>query len=95
MILYNITEIEAGKSYACKFKLHTLLDDSGYPVLDSTSPISAIDSYESVGVIVKRDVDAQMVEVLDTKRGLRKHLVPFDSVWDVDTVEWIDPDNQD
>jgi len=94
--LYNITEIEAGKSYACKFKIHTVLDEKWRPAIpNSTSAPSTVGSYESVGVIVKRDVDAQIVELLDTKRGLQAHRVPFENIWDVDTVEWIDPDNQD
>ena len=92
--LFDITEIEAGKSYACKFRLQTVLDSEGRPAIpDSTSKASVAGSYESLGVIVKRDIDSKIVELLDTNNDLQVHHVPFENIWDVDTIEWIDPDN--
>lgn len=90
--MYDIMEIEAGSSYACKFRLTTVLDELNRPYTpNSTHQPVGVGEYESVGVIVKRDVDAKIVELLDTRHGLHKHYVSFDNLWDVDSVEWINP----
>ena len=87
----NIQDIEVGKSYACKFKVRTLLDNLGRPAPNlSDQPLAGEGNYESIGVIEIRDTEKQMVQVVDEKSS-KKFVVPFADIWDIDTVDWTDP----
>jgi len=45
--------------------------------------------YKGVGVIVKRDLEAELLELRDTASG--KHfVVGFADVTDIDRVEWVE-----
>ena len=87
----DIKEIEVGKSYACKFKVNTLLDDLGRPAPNlSDRPIGGTGMYESVGVLMQRDLDQELVKLRDEKSS-KEFVIPFSDIWDVDEVEWIEP----
>lgn len=83
----HITEISAGQSYACRFRLQTVLDEKGYPA-NPTSPPVRFGTFESLGIIVKRDTEAELVELLD-QHSKEKYIVPFSDIWDVDTIDWV------
>jgi hypothetical protein len=85
--MLTINDIQAGKSYACKFKIKTLLDRGGEPST-KLSENSDIKDYESFGVIQQRDMQNKLLTIIDQKTNI-KFVVDFDSVWDIDTVEWI------
>lgn len=85
--MLTVNDIEAGKSYACKFKVKTLLDYNGTPT-EVISEDNKISDYESFGIIQQRDVEKHLLSIIDQNTNL-KFIVDFDSVWDVDTVEWI------
>lgn len=87
----KIQDIEVGKSYACKFKVETMLDDLGRPAPNlSDVPLKGKGMYESIGVIEIRDTEKEMVQVVDEKSS-KKFVVPFADIWDIDTVDWTDP----
>jgi len=89
--MMKITEIEPGKSYACKFKVNTMLDALGRPAPNlSDQPLAGIKVYEGLGVLVQRDSDQELVLLRDEKSS-KEFVVPFSDIWDIDEVEWIDP----
>lgn len=87
----DITEVTPGNSYACKFRVKTLLDDLGRPAPNlSDRPLAGEKIYEGIGVLMQRDSEAELVKLKDEKSG-REFVVPFADIWDVDTVDWVDP----
>ena len=87
----DIKEITVGKSYACKFKVETMLDTLGRPAPNlSDVPIKGKGLYESIGVIEIRDMEKEMVQVVDEKSS-KKFVVPFADIWDIDEAEFISP----
>jgi len=86
--MLKITDIEPGQSYACKFKLTTLLDRNGKIPKDNTEVIENIGEYESLGIIAKRDLDKNLVELIDNDSGV-KFIIPFTNIWDIDKIDWI------
>lgn len=87
----DITEITPGNSYACKFRVETLVDTFGRPAPNlSDVPIKGTAIYEGIGILMQRDTDAELVKLKDEKSG-REFVVPFADIWDVDTVDWVDP----
>jgi len=87
----DIKEITPGKSYACKFKVKTLLDALGRPAPNlSDVPIKGDGIYEGLGVLMERDLNSEMVKLKDEKSS-KEFVVPFGDIWDVDVVEWVDP----
>lgn len=46
-------------------------------------------AYESIGVLMTRDLEQKMVRLKDTV-SLMEFVVPFDNIWDIDYVNWID-----
>lgn len=46
-------------------------------------------AYESIGVLITRDLDKKLVRLRDTT-SLMEFVVPFDNIWDIDYVEWTD-----
>jgi|TARA_R110001592_G_scaffold290603_1_gene559820 hypothetical protein len=74
--MIDILEIDPGNSYACKFRVTSLLMEDGRP-------------YESLGVLIARDADSKLVRLEDTKTK-QEFVVEFDNIWDIDDVEWVD-----
>ena len=91
----DIKEITVGKSYACKFRVKTMLDQMGRPAPNlSDVPINGTGLYEGLGVLIQRDLEKELVKLKDEKSS-KEFVVPFSDIWDVDEVEWVDPlDNQ-
>lgn len=87
----DIKDITPGNSYACKFKVETMLDTLGRPAPNlSDQPLKGKGMYESIGVLMQRDTEQELVKLKDEKSG-KEFVVPFSDIWDVDTVEWVDP----
>lgn len=86
-----IEDITPGQSYACKFKVETMLDDFGRPAPNlSDTPLKGVGMYESIGILMTRDSDQRLVKLKDEKSS-KEFVVSFDDIWDIDTIEWIDP----
>jgi hypothetical protein len=88
--MLKIEDIQPGKSYGCKFKVTTMLDNLGRPAPNlSDVPLKGPGEYEGFGVIQVRDLKSRLVELYDTK--CRKTFrVEFDNLWDIDEVEYKD-----
>ena len=87
----KIQDVQVGKSYACKFKVKTMLDDLGRPAPNlSDRPLAGVKMYESIGVIEIRDTEKEMVQVVDEKSS-KKFVVPYSDIWDVDDAEFVSP----
>ena len=87
--MIKIEDIEVGKSYACKFKVETMLDIFGRVPGLSDTPLKGPGMYEGVGVIQVRDTAGKRVQLKDEK-SKKEFVVPFSQIWDVDEVEWVD-----
>lgn len=83
-------DLENGKSYACKFKVTTMLDTYGRPNGLSDTPLKGPGEYQGLGVITVRDLNTKLVKVEDTK-SRKTFVVPFDDCWDIDDVLWEEP----
>lgn len=91
----QIQDIEIGNSYACKFKVRTFVNEKGEPVsTKNIQPGQTVDGapgeYEGFGVIVTRDIQKELVEIVDVNMPDQQWVVSWDNCWDVDTVEWVD-----
>jgi len=86
-----IEDVTPGKSYACKFRVETMLDEFGRIPGLSDTPLKGVGTYEGLGVLVSRDMNTRLVELEDEK-SKKKFVVSFDDIWDIDTVEWVDAD---
>jgi hypothetical protein len=90
--MIKIEDVKAGESYACKFKVETMLDDLGRPHPNlSDRPIKGPGTYEGLGVLTKRDMKTELVELVDEKTK-KTFVVPFSDIWDIDTVDWVEDD---
>lgn len=86
-----IEDVKPGNSYACKFKVKTMLDTLGRPVPNlSDTPLKGEGMYEGVGVLSARDMNTRLVRLIDEKTE-KEFVVSFDDIWDIDVVEWTDP----
>lgn len=86
-----IEDITPGNSYACKFKVRTMLDTLGRPAPNlSDTPLAGEGMYEGIGVLMQRDSDQRLVKLQDEK-SKKEFVVSFDDIWDIDTVEWEEP----
>ena len=89
--MVKIEDITPGKSYAAKFKVQTMLDDLGRPAPNlSDQPLKGVGEYQSLGILMARDMDKRLVELKDEKTG-KEFVVGFDDIWDVDDVVWEEP----
>jgi hypothetical protein len=86
----KIQDIEVGKSYACKFRVKTMLDTFGRVPGLSDTPLKGVGLYESIGVIEIRDTEKEMVQVVDEKSS-KKFVVPYADIWDIDEAEFVSP----
>jgi len=85
-----IEDVVPGKSYGCKFKVKTMLDDLGRPAPNlSDRPLKGPGEYEGFGVIQVRDMNSRLVELYDTT-ARKTFRVEFDNIWDIDEVEYVD-----
>jgi hypothetical protein len=88
--MMKIEDIEVGKSYGCKFKVTTMLDEMGRPAPNlSDVPLKGPGEYEGFGVIQVRDTNSRLVELYDTT-ARKTFRVSFDDIWEVDEVEYVD-----
>lgn len=89
--MLKITELEMGKSYACRFKTQTILDENNLPVTPlSSSTVKGPGLYESLGILSQRDLENNLVKLVDEKTKI-EFIVPIDNIWDIDEVEWVEP----
>ena len=88
--MIKIEDITPGNSYACKFKVETMLDTMGRPPGLSDTPLAGVKMYEGLGVLLARDTEQRLVELQDEK-SKKKFVVSFDDIWDVDTIDWVEP----
>lgn len=89
--MIDIQDITPGESYACKFRVETMLDEFGRLPGLSDTPLKGVGTYEGVGVLLQRDLDQRLVKLQDEK-SRREFVVSFDDIWDIDTVEWSSAD---
>ena len=88
----KIEDVKPGESYACYFRATTMLDELGRPAPNlSDIPIKGPGVYEGFGVLTTRDTRTRLVKILDEK-SKKEFTVPFDDIWDIDTVEWVAQD---
>jgi len=87
--MIDIQDITPGESYACKFRVETMLDTFGRLPGLSDTPLKGVGVYEGVGVLLQRDLDQRLVKLQDEK-SKKEFVVSFDDIWDIDTVDWVD-----
>ncbi len=88
--MIKIEDITPGNSYACKFKVETMLDTMGRPPGLSDTPLAGVKMYEGLGILLARDTEKRLVELQDEK-SKKKFVVSFDDIWDVDGIDWVEP----
>jgi len=71
---FSFSDIQAGKSYACRFIIR-----------------EGLSTQELFGVIKTRDSERELAEIIDTETQTT-HVVQWSDCWDIDEVEWRDPD---
>lgn len=85
--MIKIEDITTGKSYACKFRVETMVDIHGRIPGLSDTPLAGLKLYEGLGILVQRDSEKRLVKLQDDK-SKKEFVVSFDDIWDVDEVEW-------
>ena len=89
--MIEIENITPGNSYACKFKVKTMLDDLGRPAPNlSDRPLAGVKIYEGIGILMQRDTEKRLVKLKDEK-SKKEFVVTFDDIWDIDDIDWVDP----
>jgi hypothetical protein len=88
--MIDIENIIPGNSYACKFRVETMLDTFDRPVGLSDTPLKGVGLYEGLGVLMQRDTEQRLVKLKDEKSS-KEFIVSYDDIWDVDVVEWTEP----
>ena len=90
--MIDIRDITPGKAYGCKFKVKNIpLDEWGRPggmMSMADVPVAKFGEYEGFGFLKQRDVDQELVVVVDEKSN-KEFICAFDDIWDVDEVELI------
>lgn len=88
--MIDIKDIVPGNSYACKFRVETMLDAHGRPAPNlSDTPLQGRGLYEGLGVLMQRDLEQELVKLKDEKSS-KEFVVGFDAIWDIDEIEWTD-----
>jgi hypothetical protein len=86
--MIDIEDIIVGESYACKFRVKTMLDELGRPAPNLTDiPLDGVGIYEGIGILMTRDTEQRLVKLKDEKSS-NEFVVSYDDIWDVDTVDW-------
>ena len=88
--MIDIENITPGESYACKFRVETMLDENGRIPGLSDTPLKGVGTYEGIGILMQRDVEQRLVKLKDQKSS-KEFVVGFDDIWEVDEIEWTDP----
>jgi hypothetical protein len=94
----ELENCKPGESWGCRFKTTTFLDTDGTPVrakdlhLGQSHP-GKPGVYESIGVIQIRDLENGRVRLVDTATQF-EFVVDRENIWDIDTVEWVDNEQQ-
>ena len=88
--MIDIENIVPGNSYACKFRVETMLDTFGRIPGLSDTPLKGVGTYEGIGILMQRDVEQRLVKLKDQKSS-KEFVVGFDDIWEVDEIEWTDP----
>ena len=83
MAFMKIEDVIMGKTYACKFKVETMLDTFGRLPGLSDVPLRGPDLYEGFGTIKVRDMKTRLVRVVD-EESRKEFVVSFDDIWDID-----------
>jgi len=85
--MIDIRDIVPGQSYACKFRVETMLDEMDRIPGLSDTPLKGVGTYEGFGVLMTRDTKQELVEVEDQETK-RTFVCAYDEIWDVDEVVW-------
>ncbi|MGY8864692.1 MAG: hypothetical protein ACKVJK_03575 [Methylophagaceae bacterium] len=85
--MIDIRDIVPGQSYACKFRVETMLDEMDRIPGLSDTPLKGVGTYEGFGVLMTRDTKQELVEVEDQETK-RTFVCTYDDIWDVDEVVW-------
>mgnify|MGYP003642636188 CR=1 FL=1 len=89
--MIDIEDITVGESYACKFRVKTMLDEHDCPAPNLTdTPLKGVGDYEGIGVLMQRDPEQRIVKLRDEKSS-KEFVVAYEDIWDVDVVEWTNP----
>jgi len=89
--MIDVRDIQPGKSYGCKFRVETMLDEMGRPAPNlSDVPLKGPGVYEGIGILMQRDSEKELVKLKDEKSD-KEFVVSFSDIWDVDTIEWVNP----
>jgi len=88
--MIDIMDVVPGKSYACKYRVETMLDNFGRPYNLSDVPMKGPGIWEGVGILEQRDTEKRLVKLVDKDFRMNKFVVSFDDIWDIDEVEWTD-----
>tara|TARA_B100001113_G_C20959257_1_gene556726 strand:+ start:289 stop:579 length:291 start_codon:yes stop_codon:yes gene_type:complete len=84
----TIGEVQPGKSYACKFKVQTMVDMNGKPHPNLTDvPLKGVTNYIGLGIMLQRDSEKKLVKLKDTE-SKKEFVVSFDDIWDIDEAEF-------
>ena len=65
--MIKIEDVKPGQSYACKFRVETMLDTFGRIPGLSDTPLKGVGTYEGLGVLMSRDMKSRLVELEDEK----------------------------
>ena len=89
--MIKIEDITPGESYACRFRVETMLDTLGRPAPNlSDVPLKGPGVYEGIGILMQRDTEQRLVKLQDEKSS-KEFVVSFDDIWDIDSIEWTEP----
>jgi hypothetical protein len=88
--MIDIENIIPGNSYACKFRVETMLDTFGRIPGLSDTPLKGIGTYEGIGILMQRDVEQRLVKLKDEKSS-KEFVVGFDDIWEIDEIDWVEP----
>ena len=88
--MIDIENIVPGNSYACKFRVETMLDTFGRIPGLSDTPLKGVGTYEVIGILMQRDIEQRLVKLKDEKSS-KEFVVSFDDIWEVDEIDWVEP----
>jgi len=90
-MIESMADIVAGKSYACKFRVETMLDINEDPAPNlNQAALAGLGVYEGFGVVLQRDTTQEVV-LIKCEDTRKEFVVEWTDCWDIDDVEWIEP----
>lgn len=91
--MIDIMDIIPGQSYGCMFRVKNIpldeFDRPGGMLSMADLPINKFGDYEGFGFLKQRDIDQQLVVVVDDKSG-SEFICSFNDIWDIDCIEFVD-----